>query len=148
MDAVLENLRNLLINSLPTFFLVLLLHFYLKSVFFGPVGKVLKERYDATEGARKTARESLVKAEAKAAEFESAIRLARVDVAKSQEEARTKWRSEQTSQTDAARAKMQEAVKSSRAQLAADVADARASLAGETEELAEQIAGAVLRKAA
>ena len=148
MEAVLENLRNLLINSLPTFFIVLLLHLYLKSVFFGPVGKVLKERYNATAGARKQARESLDKAHAKAAEFETTLRSARVEVANEQEEARKKWRVEQTTQIDGARVKVQSAVAIAKDAIAGETATARASLLDGTEALADQIANAVLRKTA
>ena len=148
MEAVLENLRNLLINSLPTFFIVLILHLYLKSVFFGPIGKVLKERHDATAGARKLARESLDKAQAQAAAFETSLRSARMDVAKEQEEARKTWRVAQTAQVDSARVKAQASVSSAKEQIAAEATTARASLQGETEALANEIASAILRKTA
>jgi len=54
----------------PTFLLVIFLHFYLKSMFFNPLEKVLKQRYEATEGSRKLAAESLERAAAKTADYE------------------------------------------------------------------------------
>ncbi len=52
MDAILNPLGGLLLRALPTFLLVLVLHFYLKRVFFAPLDKVLEARRQATEGAR------------------------------------------------------------------------------------------------
>jgi F-type H+-transporting ATPase subunit b len=48
MDAILNALGGLLLKALPTFFLVLLLHFYLKLVFYRPLEKVLSARHQAT----------------------------------------------------------------------------------------------------
>ena len=55
MDATLHALGEILLKAVPTVLLVVVLHFYLKYVFFRPLKKVLAERYDATEGARKLA---------------------------------------------------------------------------------------------
>ena len=49
--------------------------------------KVLQQRYDATEGARKLAGESMERASAKAAEYEAAVRAARAEVYRAQERA-------------------------------------------------------------
>ena len=53
MDATLHALGEILLKAVPTVLLVVVLHFYLKYVFFKPLKKVLEERYNATEGARK-----------------------------------------------------------------------------------------------
>ena len=50
---MLQALGGILLRAVPTFLLVILLHFYLKSIFFKPLENVLRKRYDATEGARK-----------------------------------------------------------------------------------------------
>ena len=55
MESTLNALGGILLRALPTFFLVLLLHLYLKRVFFAPLNQILKQRYDATEGARQAA---------------------------------------------------------------------------------------------
>ena len=77
MDKILHQLGELLLTALPTFFLILFLNYYLKFVFFKPLEKALRQRYDATEGARKLAEESLQRAAAKTAEYEATLRAAR-----------------------------------------------------------------------
>src|ERR1039457_7455677 len=46
MDATLHALGGILLKAVPTFRLVLALHFYLKSIFFKPLEKVLGQRYE------------------------------------------------------------------------------------------------------
>ena len=66
---MLHALGGILLRAVPTFLLVVLLHFYLKSMFFKPLAKVLQARYEATEGARKLAEQSLEQAAAKTAKY-------------------------------------------------------------------------------
>ena len=72
MADTLHALGGILLKAVPTFLLVLLLQFYLKKVFFQPLEKVLHTRYEATEGARKLAEQSLARAAARTAEYEAA----------------------------------------------------------------------------
>ncbi len=65
---MLHALGGILLRAVPTFLLVILLHFYLKSMFFKPLEKVLSERFQATEGARQAAEKSLAEAAEKAVE--------------------------------------------------------------------------------
>jgi F-type H+-transporting ATPase subunit b len=74
MDEVLRSLGGLLLAAIPTFLLVVALHFYLKRVLFGPLARVLQQRYEATEGARRAAQDMLAQVSAKQAEYESALR--------------------------------------------------------------------------
>src|SRR6266545_4807631 len=103
MEALLQQLGGILLKALPTFFLVVLLHFYLKYTFFRPLDRVLKQRYDATEGARKLAQESLARAEAKAAEYEAAIRAAKSQIYQSQEEFHRKLKQDREAELREAR---------------------------------------------
>jgi F-type H+-transporting ATPase subunit b len=148
MESTLNALGGILLRALPTFFLVLLLHFYLKRVFFGPLDKILKQRYDATEGARKAAEASLARAEAKAAEYEAAIRSARHEVYQEQEKVRLQWREEQASKAADARAKAGGTIKDAQASIAAQVEEARRTLRAESESLADEIVNSVLRRRA
>src|SRR5260370_30693613 len=77
MDAMLHALGGILLRAVPTFLLVILLHFYLKIVFFKPLEKVLHQRYEATERARKLAEQSLEQAAAKTASYEAQLRVAK-----------------------------------------------------------------------
>src|SRR6185295_17939138 len=85
MDAMLQALGRILLGAVPTFLLVVLLHFYLKSMFFKPLEKVLHARYEATEGARKLADESLAQAAAKTAKYEAALQAAKAELYRGQE---------------------------------------------------------------
>ena len=81
MDKIIHQLGELLLSALPTFLLVLFLNYYLKFVFFQPLEKALKQRYDATDGARKLAEESMQRADAKTAEYEATLRAALISIA-------------------------------------------------------------------
>src|SRR5271169_6760095 len=80
MGDTLHALGQILLNAVPTVLLLLLLYFYLKYMFFKPMEKVLRERYEATEGSRKMAQEALERAAARTAEYEVALRAARTEV--------------------------------------------------------------------
>ena len=77
---MLHALGGILLRAVPTFLLVIVLHFYLKSIFFKPLEKVLHQRYEATEGARKLAEQSLQQAAAKTASYETQLRTAKVRI--------------------------------------------------------------------
>jgi len=145
MDAILTALGGLLLKALPTFLLVLLLHFYLKFVFFRPLDKVLASRRSATEGAREQAQASLDAANRKRAEYESALRAARGEIYKEQEETRRQWRAQQAARAEESRRRASELVKQARAQLSDEAARATVSLQSESERLADEIAEAILR---
>jgi F-type H+-transporting ATPase subunit b len=144
MDAILAGLGGLLLRALPTFFLLLLLHFYLKRVFFRPLDKVLESRRQATEGARNAAQVSLDAASQKSADYEAAIRGARIEIFREQEDTRRKWREDQATAMEQSRRSASETVKQARANIADEAAQATKSLAAESERLAGGIAEAIL----
>jgi F-type H+-transporting ATPase subunit b len=148
MDATLHQLGGILLRALPTFLLVILLDFYLKAVFFEPLEKVLEKRYEATEGARKLAEESLVRAAAKTAEYEAAIRAARAEVYQSQELLHRELQERETAALAVARRSADAAVEQAKQLLARDVEAARSGLERDSESLADQIAESILRRSA
>src|SRR5258706_4563476 len=80
MDAMLHSLGEILLRAVPTFLLIILLHFYLKGIFFKPIEKVLRARTEATAGARQLAEESLAQAAAKIEQFEKALFSAKTEI--------------------------------------------------------------------
>ena len=146
MAETLNALGGLLIKALPTFFLLVLLHFYLKLVFFRPLERVLRKRFELTEGARRSAEASLEAAARKIAEYEAALREARSQMYHEQEEARRRWREEQAAAVLDARGKAGALVTQARAELAEDAARARESLKAESEALAERITAAIPKR--
>jgi F-type H+-transporting ATPase subunit b len=148
MEATLHALGGLLLRSVPTFVLVILLNFYLKAVFFKPMEKVLHQRYEATEGARKLAELSLERAAAKTAEYEAAMRAARAEVYQAQEQLHKQLQEQEAAEVASARQKADAAVREAKAQLAGDVEQAKAVLERDSDALADQIAESILRRSA
>jgi F-type H+-transporting ATPase subunit b len=148
MDVILHQLGQLLLKAVPTFILVVLLQFYLKRVFFKPLEKVLHLRYEATEGARKAAEDSLARASAKTAEYEAALRAARTEVYQSHDQLHKQLQERETAQVAEARKRADAAVKAARADIAKDVEEAKTALRVESEMLANQIADSILRRSA
>jgi len=146
MDVILQQLGQLLLKAVPTFLLVILLNFYLKRMFFKPLEKVLHQRYEATEGARKAADDSLARASAKAAEYEAALRAARSEIYKDQEQLHKQLQEREAAQIAEARKAADTAVKAAKADLARDVDAAKGSLERESEILASQITESILRR--
>jgi F-type H+-transporting ATPase subunit b len=144
MDEVLRSLGGLLLKAIPTFLLIVLLHLYLKRMFFRPMARVIEERYQATEGARKAAEERLAKAAGKAAEYEASLRAARGEIYREQEELRQSLRQDQARAIAEARQSAGAGAKEASRQLAVELEAARQSLALQTESLASQIADSVL----
>ena len=146
MDQTLKALAGLLQNAIPTVVLVLILHFYLKRMLFRPLERVLEERNVATAGARKAAEESLRIAGQKTVAYEEAIRDARTQVYREQEETRRQLIAEQDMRLAEARRRIGDMVAQSRREIEAEAETARKSLHDSSGILAEQIANTILSR--
>jgi len=145
MGDTFHALGQILLNAVPTVILLLVLYLYAKYMFFKPMGKVLRQRYEATEGSRKMAEEALERAAARTAEYEVALRAARSEVYQSQEVLHRQLQESETAQLTVARQAADAAVEEARAQLALDVEQAKAALGRESDALAAQITESILR---
>lgn len=145
MDVILQQLGGLLLKAIPTFVLVLLLHYYLKFVFFKPLEKVLEHRYQATEGARKLAEQSMKDADAKTAQYEVAIRAARSEMYQAHEKVHKQLQEHESAELAAARQQAEEMIRQAKTALAQDVEQAKTGLARESESLANQIAASIIQ---
>jgi F-type H+-transporting ATPase subunit b len=148
MESTLAALGGLLLKAAPTFILVLVLHFYLKYIFFKPLQRVLDQRYAATEGAKKQAEDSLRAAAAKTAEYEAAMRAARAEIYQAQESLFERLEEKRKQQVQAARVRADAAIHAAKAELARDVEEAKRTLSRETESLADEIAQSILSRRA
>jgi F-type H+-transporting ATPase subunit b len=144
MEQTLHALAGILQKAALTIGLLLLLHFYLRAMLFGPLEKVLKERDHLTKGARKAAEQSVAAANKKTEEYEAKLREARAEVYKAQEEIRRRWIEDQASQVAQAREWNAAAVRKAREEIVAEAAAARLSLTESSGALADEIATAVL----
>jgi F-type H+-transporting ATPase subunit b len=146
MEQTLHALGEILLKAVPTFVLVLLLYAYLSRMFFRPLEKVLQKRYEATEGARKLADQSLAKAAAKTAEYEAALRVARGEVYQELSEWRRQLQAERAAALEDARKQAEAQIGQAKARLDEEVGQLKQSLAGESDALATEIANSILRR--
>lgn len=146
MEQTLNALSGLALKAIPTVLLFIFLYFYIKSVLFGPIESVLKQRDELTAGARLAAESSLTLAEAKQAEYERKFAEARGEVYKLQEEARRKWLEDQSTQVSQARERMEASVRAAKEEIARESASAREQLGATASELAEEIASTLLAR--
>lgn len=144
MEQTLHALAGILQKAVLTVGLLVLLHFYLKAMLFGPLEKALKERDRLTKGARQAAEQSLAAADRKTQEYEAKLRGARAEVYKEQEEIRRRWIEDQASQVAQTRERNAAAVRKAREEISAEAAAARRSLTESSGALADEIATAVL----
>jgi F0F1-type ATP synthase membrane subunit b/b' len=144
MDATLHDLGGILLKAIPTLILLLIVHLYLKRMFFGPMREVLAKRQEATEGALKSAEMLLAKASEKAEAIEVSLRKAREEIYHEQEEARRQWIGEQTAQLEEARRSSRDLIHQAKQQLDVETAAAKRDLTATTAALADQIAQSLL----
>ena len=148
MDAILKQLGELLLSSLPTVFLLLIVWAAYRTLVQRKLDQVLAERHGRTEGAVEQARAEIASAEARTAEYEQRLREARAQLYKVQEAARQQLMDKRNAALVQARHQADELVKGARATLAAEVTSARAALNQQAETLAAEIIESVLKPAA
>ncbi|MFN7542846.1 MAG: ATP synthase F0 subunit B [Acidobacteriota bacterium] len=135
----------LLIEALPTFVVVVILHWYLKMMLFQPLEKVLSDRYAQTQGAREKANEAIAVAEEKVAEYEAKLRGARTQIYQEQEAWRKQLLDEQSRSVAQAREEAKEQIQQAKADLSAQLEQSRQVLSRDAEGLAEQIVQGILK---
>jgi F-type H+-transporting ATPase subunit b len=148
MGHTVQALGGILLRSIPTFFLILFLTFYLRRMLFAPIEKVLAERNAATVGARQSAEALLRQAERKTVEYQAAIREARAAIFHEQEQTRRQWLDEQATQVRAAKGASEQLLAEAREQIGQEAADAREHLRRTAASLADQIASTILERSA
>lgn len=148
MEQTFQALGGILVKAIPTVVCLLFLHFYFKTMLFGPLQKVLKQRDELTAGARQAAQNSLAAAERKTAEYEAKLRDARAEVYQEQEKIRARWLEDQAAQLTKARESAEASVKHARFEIASEAASARQNLLETSATLGDQIANRVLAKRA
>jgi F-type H+-transporting ATPase subunit b len=148
MGQTLQALGGILLQSIPTIVLLLIVHLYLKFIFFRPVQEVLEKRREATEGARESAAAMLKNAAEKAASLETALRNARAGIYQENEEMRRRWIGEQSSRLEDARRQSRDMIHQASQQLEVETADAKKTLAAAADSLAEDITRSLLERRA
>lgn len=144
MEQIFVALQGIIVRALPTFFLVILLHWYLKKVLIQPMERVLDERRRRTEGTIQASEAALAEAAGKVAAYEKALAEARAAIYRDQDAHRRQLAAHQAKALEQERTKMAERVAAARAEIEAEAARSRAALTAQADSLAEAITAAVL----
>jgi F-type H+-transporting ATPase subunit b len=148
MDAILRQIGELLINSIPTIISVLILWTAYRFIVHGKLRQVLEQRHALTEGAIERAQQEIAVAEKRTAEYEQRVREARSQIYKAQQANRQRVMDERNAALAESRQRAGEMVKNARAVLEAETADAKGSLEQQAGVLADQVIATVLKPAA
>lgn len=145
MPSVAHRLGILLLDSTPTIILFVLLHYYLRSVLYQPLQRVLGERSTLIEGKLEKAGQVTAAAEQKLSSYEEAVRQQRLKNYQHLETQRQQALQEGQAALATARQQASKSMVEARQQLAAETTEARRHLEGSSEVLASKIMDQVLR---
>ena len=144
MEQIFIQLGQIIVRALPTFFVIIVLHWYLKKVLFQPMERALEERRQKTEGVIEASEATTERMREKLARYEESLREARAQIYQAQAEERKVLLAKQAEALDAAKSRQSERVAAARAGISGEAEAARRDLAGQVERLAEHITSAVL----
>lgn len=141
---ILEQLGQLVLGALPTFFIVLVFFLVMRSAFFRPIERILAERSARIEGARKEAEAAQAAANERVKAYQDVLKKARAEVYSEQETARRGVLEERVKLVREARAQANETIGGEKERIARETVEARRQLEREAEDLGGVIARAVL----
>ena len=148
MDAILRQIGELLVNSIPTIISVLIVWTAYRFIIHGKLRQVLEQRHALTEGAIERAQQEIATAEKRTAEYEQRVREARSQIYKTQQANRQRVMEERNTALAESRQRAGEMVKKARAVLEAETAGAKSTLEQQASVLADQVIATVLKPAA
>jgi len=147
MDDTLRQLGELLLGAVPTVILLTLLYILYTVIVHKPLGRVLEQRRNKTEGAVEKSRADIAAAEARTSEYEQRLREARATLFRAQEARRKAALEARTAVLNQARTKAQAQVQAAKADIEKDRAAAQDGLQAQVQELAAEIMRRVLEPA-
>jgi F-type H+-transporting ATPase subunit b len=147
MDAILRQIGELLISSIPTIIALLIVWTGYRFIVHGKLQQVLEQRRALTQGAVEQAQREIAKAEARTAEYEQRLREARAEIYKAQQANRQQMMDKRGAALAEARRQAGEKVKEARASLAATVDSSKATLRSQADALADKVIESVLKPA-
>jgi F-type H+-transporting ATPase subunit b len=148
MDAILRQIGELLISSIPTIFSLLIVWTGYRFIVHGKLQQVLEQRHALTQGAVQRAQEEIAKAEAKTAEYEQRVGEARAEIYKGQRANRQWMMGARNAALADARKQAGDKVKEARASLVATMETSKAALRQQADALADKVIESVLKPAA
>jgi F-type H+-transporting ATPase subunit b len=148
MDAILRQIGELLIKSIPTIISMLILWTAYTLLVHKKLQQVLARRHALTEGAIERAQQEIAIAEKRTAEYEQRVRDARSQIYKAQQANRQRVLDERNAALAESRKNAGEMVKKARAALEKDTVGAKAALEQQANVLADQVIARILKPAA
>ncbi len=146
MDEILRQLGELLLGSVPTIVLFSILFVAYRVLVHAPLEKVLSERHDKSEGALEKARADIAAAESRTAEYEKALRNARLQLFKAQESRRQAALDAKTAMLAQARSAADAKIHEAKDVLDREVAASKLSLQAESERLATEVIQSIFKQ--
>ena len=145
MEQTLNQLRELLLGSIPTIILFAITYLAYRVIVHGALVRVLAERRSRTQGAIEKAQKDISAAEAKTAHYEKQLRDARLQIYKQQEVHRHRWIEERSTMMQQARAEADSRIKAARQIVQKDIETAKTEIQKSSEALAQEVVRSVLK---
>jgi F-type H+-transporting ATPase subunit b len=144
MEETLQQLRVLLLGSIPTIFVFLLIVFLYRFLVYGPLTRVLNERRERTQGAIEQANAATAAAAAKTQEYEAQLRAARGKIFSARQAKQQQWSKERDGAIAEAQETAHRQVQEAKAALATQTSAAQHTIEGSIDHLAGKVLAAVL----
>jgi F-type H+-transporting ATPase subunit b len=144
MDQTLNQLRELLLGSIPTIVLFTITYVAYRLIVHGALVRVLEERRARTQGAIEKAQQDIAAAEAKTAEYEAKLREARMQVYRQIEARRRQWNEERAALVQQTRKEAEGRIRAAREAIQQDVEAAKAEVQVSSDALAQEVVRSVL----
>ena len=145
MPTLVHELGELFLKAVPVAVVVVILYFFLRSLFFKPILKIMAEREARTYGAQKSADAALAAAAEKLRQYDEALRHAKAKIYADQEAERKKLLDERAAALKQARAKSSADVVGAKQRVATELEAAKKEVEQSASQLAIDIANRALQ---
>jgi F-type H+-transporting ATPase subunit b len=147
MDAILRQIGELLVSSIPTIIALLIVWVGYRFIVYGKLKQVLEQRRALTQGAVERAQKEIAAAEQRTLEYEQRVREARTQIFRAQQANRQRIMEERNAALAEARKQAGETARQARAALEKDMAQAKVALEQQAHVLADRVIETVLKPA-
>jgi len=145
MPTLVHELGELFLKAVPVAVVVVILYFFLRSLFFKPILKIMAEREARTYGAQKSADAALAAAAEKLRQYDEALRHAKAKIYADQEAERKTLLDERAAALKQARAKSSADVVGAKQRVATELEAAKKEVEQSASQLAIDIANRALQ---
>lgn len=145
METLVHEIGELFLRAVPVAIIVLILYFFLRSLFFRPILNVMAEREARTHGAQRAAEAARAAADEKMRQYHEALRQAKAKIYAEQEAERKKLLEERAAALKDARNKSSADVVSAKQRINTELDGAKKDIEETAAQLAVEIANRALQ---